>query len=77
MGGFGALSHSLAYIPTNDQISMNSACIAGKCRRRVRSDNVCSEGWLAQACHIFNSLDIKYNLDDYGGVQLTEFGILS
>ncbi|KAF8214547.1 hypothetical protein K438DRAFT_1749652 [Mycena galopus ATCC 62051] len=34
-------------------------------RRYVYSDDVHSQGWLAQACHIFNSLDIKSNLEDY------------
>ncbi|KAJ6549770.1 hypothetical protein B0H19DRAFT_1264681 [Mycena capillaripes] len=49
----------------NGWIRVNSACVAEKYRRRVYSNDVCSEGWLAQACHTFNSLDIKSSLEDY------------
>ncbi|KAF8214485.1 hypothetical protein K438DRAFT_880804 [Mycena galopus ATCC 62051] len=35
-------------------------------RRWLSSNENPSEGWLAQACHIFNSLDIKSNFEDYG-----------
>ncbi|KAF8214535.1 hypothetical protein K438DRAFT_881395 [Mycena galopus ATCC 62051] len=37
----------------------------GEYRRWLSSNENPSEGWLAQACHIFNSLDIKSNFEDY------------
>ncbi|KAF8214609.1 hypothetical protein K438DRAFT_882760 [Mycena galopus ATCC 62051] len=52
-------------LPGNNQTSVNSACIAEEYRHWVYFDDVYSQGWLAQACHIFNSLDIKSNLEDY------------
>ncbi|KAF8214466.1 hypothetical protein K438DRAFT_880481 [Mycena galopus ATCC 62051] len=53
----------------NGWICVNSACVAEEYSLWLYSDEVCSQGWLAQACHIFNSLDIKSNLEDYGFVS--------
>ncbi|KAF8214543.1 hypothetical protein K438DRAFT_881727 [Mycena galopus ATCC 62051] len=49
----------------NGWIRVNSACVAEKYRCFLYFDHRCSQGWLAQAYHIFNSLNIKSNLDDY------------
>ncbi|KAJ7850143.1 hypothetical protein B0H14DRAFT_3137705 [Mycena olivaceomarginata] len=49
----------------NGWIRVNSACVAHEYQRRVSPDDVCSEGWLAEANHIFNSLDIRTNHQDY------------
>ncbi|KAJ7734051.1 hypothetical protein B0H14DRAFT_511811 [Mycena olivaceomarginata] len=50
----------------NGWIRVNSACVAEQYRRRVSCDaDVCFEGWLTQSGHIFNTLDIKSNLEDY------------
>ncbi|KAF8214600.1 hypothetical protein K438DRAFT_882436 [Mycena galopus ATCC 62051] len=54
-------------------IRVNSACVAEEYRRCLYSDHVCCQGWLAQACHIFNSLDIKSNLEDYVLVDTIQF----
>ncbi|KAJ7881528.1 hypothetical protein B0H14DRAFT_2565759 [Mycena olivaceomarginata] len=55
----------LPYLPNNDQVSVNSVCVVEDYRHRVYTDDSSSAGWLAQACHIFNSLDIKSNLENY------------
>lgn len=60
----------LPCLPNNDQVSVTSACVAENYRHRVYTDDFSSAGWLAQACHIFNSLDIKSNLEDYGQIRL-------
>ncbi|KAF8214525.1 hypothetical protein K438DRAFT_881148 [Mycena galopus ATCC 62051] len=49
----------------NGWIRVNSACVVEEYRRHISLDNVYSQGWLAQACHIFNSLNIKSNFEDY------------
>ncbi|KAJ7744825.1 hypothetical protein B0H14DRAFT_3167481 [Mycena olivaceomarginata] len=49
----------------NGWIRVNSACVAHEYQRRVSPDDVCSEGWLAEVNHIFNSLDIRTNHQDY------------
>ncbi|KAF7344090.1 hypothetical protein MVEN_01698700 [Mycena venus] len=49
----------------NGWIRVNSACVAHEYQRRVSPHDVCSEGWLAEANHIFNSLDIRTNHQDY------------
>ncbi|KAJ7753555.1 hypothetical protein B0H16DRAFT_770096 [Mycena metata] len=63
--GWIRCAFSPPHSPIHNQISVNSACVAEKDRRRVYSDDICSEGWLAQACYTFNSLDIKSSLEDY------------
>ncbi|KAF8214550.1 hypothetical protein K438DRAFT_1955600 [Mycena galopus ATCC 62051] len=49
----------------NGWIRVNSAWVVEEYRYYVVLDGVYSQHWLAQACHIFNSLDIKSNLEDY------------
>ncbi|KAJ7806613.1 hypothetical protein B0H14DRAFT_2875416, partial [Mycena olivaceomarginata] len=49
----------------NGWIRVNSANVVVEYRRRIYSDNFCSRGWLAQANHIFNSLDITSNFEKY------------
>ncbi|KAF8214565.1 hypothetical protein K438DRAFT_2137811 [Mycena galopus ATCC 62051] len=59
----------------NGWIRVNSACIAEEYCRWVEPYDVFSEGWLVQACHIFNSLDIKSNLKDYVFVKSIQSGL--
>jgi hypothetical protein len=60
----------LFLIKITNNCSVNSANVVVEYRRRIYSDNFCSRGWLAQANHIFNSLDITSNFEKYGEFQL-------
>ncbi|KAF8214541.1 hypothetical protein K438DRAFT_881556 [Mycena galopus ATCC 62051] len=56
-------------LPSNHQIRVNSACVAEEYRCYIVLGDVYPKGWLAQACHIFNSLNIKSNFEDYVFVE--------
>ncbi|KAJ6449986.1 hypothetical protein C8R45DRAFT_1128491 [Mycena sanguinolenta] len=49
----------------NGWTRVNSAEVADEYMRRIYSEDSCSEGWLAQANHIFKSLNTKPNLENH------------
>ncbi|KAJ7321933.1 hypothetical protein DFH08DRAFT_941821 [Mycena albidolilacea] len=59
--------------------SISSASVANQYRIRVFFDDSssCGWGWLAQANHIFNTLNITANFQDYGEFGSTEDAVLN
>ncbi|KAF7344250.1 hypothetical protein MVEN_01716300 [Mycena venus] len=49
----------------NGWTRVNSADVADEYLRRIYSKDSCSEGWIAQANHIFNSLNIKSDFENH------------
>ncbi|KAF7334933.1 hypothetical protein MVEN_02243000 [Mycena venus] len=59
----------------NGWIRLNSANIEDEYQRQIFSDDSRSWSWLAQANHIFNSLDIKSNFEDYVFVERIRYSL--
>ncbi|KAJ7252279.1 hypothetical protein C8J57DRAFT_1665162 [Mycena rebaudengoi] len=59
----------------NGWIRVNSANVEDEYQRQIFSDNSRSWSWLAQANHIFNSLDIKSNFEDYVFVERIRYSL--
>ncbi|KAJ7347932.1 hypothetical protein DFH08DRAFT_155073 [Mycena albidolilacea] len=58
-----------AIVLENDWIRIHSTNVADRYSRQMLCNSDCSSGWPAQAHHIFNSLDITSDLEDYVFVE--------